>query len=194
MPTLADGTIGADPVVDAASFHFITIGGKRSPGIIARGGIQGFGRKTGWDVKEGKGQQGATLTRKSAPPAQGSITFQLGTSQQFTDWRLFEAMLTYAPGKDGKGAFDIYHPFLAIKNINAVVVDEISPFTHVGKGLYEVTLSLIEYLPPPPTSIVKTPTTSAGNNKTDAPGATPDPVGDQQQRIIAALLKQAQQP
>jgi hypothetical protein len=189
MPRLSDGSIGLDPVVAASSYMFITIGGRRSPGIIAS--IDGFDRNTGWDVKEGKGQQGATLTRKSAPPAKGSITFRLGTSQQFTDMYQFVAFLRYAPGKDNKGAFDIYHPFLAINAVNTVVVESITPITHAGRGMYEITISFIEYLPPPPTNITKTPTSSTGNNSKDAPGAQPDPIGDQQQKIIASLLKTA---
>lgn len=188
------GSADISPLQFWGDWQVIVIAGTTSPGVIAQGGITGFDRTTEWDVKKGKGTQGATLTLTSLPPAEGSITFVLWLSRHFTEWRAFRQLLKYN-GKKTKtqsSAFDIYHPSLADLNITSCVTKKVSPINYKGNGRYEVTVEFIEWLPVPPKPIVVTPSGSAaGKSGTKNPGDTGDPVADQQQQIIAQLMVQA---
>lgn len=186
---------------DGSYFHercpldYIIVGPNsvKSPGVIPPGGIDGFDREYGWDVKEGKGQAGATLTRKGQPLAEGTITFQMGTQGQLDAWNTFSALLkgSYKSTKVQDQAIVIYHPLLAQLGLTQFVAKSISPALHVGRGLFEAKVALLEFRPPPPVSIANTPTSTTGGKSSTAPGAQPDPVADAQQKQIQLLLTQA---
>ena len=176
--------------------------GTTSPGTIPRGGVRGFKRETGWDIKKGKGTKGATLTLKDQPPCHGSITLQLigpggftsysgqnqstTASRDFLDWDFFvENVLSINPAiQQGLGGLAIYYPGFASIGLTAVVVAHYTGPEHVGRGLYHCVIDLIEYAPPPAVSIVQTPTSL----KPDTNGPTPAPK-PQDPRIVA--LQQA---
>jgi hypothetical protein len=167
----------------------IRIGNVASPGVCT---IDGFDREYGWDVKKGKGTAGATLTQTTTPPAEGTVTFELWDDGHFREWAEFRPLLKYDPAKKrNQQAISIYHPSLADLDIASVVTKKISPIKHLGGGRYQVKVEFIEFFPVPKVAAVSTPTsskTTAGANKV---GASDDPVADEQQRQIAALLKQA---
>lgn len=170
---------------------FVTIDGVVNPGIIARGGITGFDRDTEWDVKKGKGTKGGTTTLSQLPPAKGSIKFLLWTDAHVAQWRTFRKTFKYDPTNKTKNAVDIFHPWLAELDITSVVTEKIGPRTFVSPGLYSITVDLLEYLPAPKTTITSTPNGSTSKGSGNASGKSDDPIADEQQRQIAALLKQA---
>ncbi len=175
-------------------YDFVEIDGEENPGIIAPGGITGFKRETEWDVKKGKGTKGGTATLSQLPPAKGSIKFLLWTPEHFATWnQSFYARFKYDPSKKTKNAVDIYHPQLDFVDVHSVVTESISPPVPEGKGLWAITVELLEYLPAPPKTITSTPSgsTSTGAGKAGASGKTDDPIADAQQAEIAKLLKQA---
>lgn len=149
-----------DPIRNSYDWTYLVLAGERSPGVIENGGIRGFHRETGWDVKKGKGAQGATLTLVTRPPCKGSVTFILWEPGHFVQWGFFSTkVLTYAPTKQGGqaiSAVDIHHPSLADLGISKVVIHKVSPIMHRGRGLYSVTVDFIEWIPPPPVSVAKT--------------------------------------
>ncbi len=181
----------SNPIDNPQAWDFAIIGGKATPGCIKS--IDGFERPYGWDKKKGKGAKGATGTLTNMPPAEGSITWELWTSEHFRLWDEIRAIIKYDPTKKPASAFDIYHPSLADVDVNSVVTEGISPIKHDGGGRYSITVKFGEYLPSPKASATSTP----GGSRSSAgatPGATPDPVADEQQRQIAALLAKAQEP
>jgi hypothetical protein len=91
-------------------------------------------------------------------------------------------------------AVDIYHPSLADIEINSVVTESIGNIVHEGEQFYTIAVQFIEYFPPPKSSAVSTPTGSVANSSTNPTGAPPDPIGDAQQKEIAALLAKASAP
>jgi hypothetical protein len=191
---VASGSAELNPIEFSSSWHFVTIAGTRSPGAISVDGIRGFERPTEWDKKKGKGTQGATLSLVQYPPAEGSIEFQLWLPVHFDQWRQFRPLLRYNTAKKAGDAFELYHPSLADLGISAVVTSKLSPITHKGRGLYVVTVDMIEYFKPPAKSIVSTPSKANTQNttsKTATPGAPADPVADAQQAEIARLMKEA---
>jgi hypothetical protein len=188
---------GFNPIENPEASHVFYISGISSPGCIPVDGIHGFERETGWDIKQGKGTQGATLTLKTMPPTKGSIALQFWLPEHFDLWSSFVRLLKYSPAKktkDAADAVDIWHPSFVDINLTQVVTEKVSPWRHVGKGLYIVTVDFIEWQNPPPVSIVSTTNAARPDSKGDTPGSPPDPVGDAQQKLIGQLLDQASKP
>lgn len=170
--------------VDLSQWLYIVLAGMNSPGTIPRGGVKGFARETGWDIKMGKGVKGATLTLKTQPPCEGSIIFQLigpggfyndGTpSIDFALWDTFAANVLAIPVTQQQSqGLAIYYPQFSSINLNFVVVKKFAGPEHIGKGLYHARIELIEWSTPPAVSIVSTPSSA----KPDAPDTdVPAPV------------------
>lgn len=182
-----------DPLTDPQTYDFVEVGGLENAGICE---VSGFKRSTEWDIKVGKGTKGATVTLSQLPPAEGSIKFQMWTAEHFRFWdEEFRPLFLYDPTKKTVNAVDIYHPFLAELGIKSVVCKSIGVIVHEGKGLYSVTVELLEYLPPPKKSATSTPSGStADKNKAGKTGGSDDPIADAQQAEIAKLLVQARAP
>lgn len=181
------------PFVNAKAWHKFLLGGSFSPGSITVDGVRGFGLKTGWDVKKGKGQLGATITLVEQPPVEGAFELQLINDQDYQDWIEFIPVMAVAADKQRAKGIDIWYAGFAGLDISAVLIREIPVPRHVGRGRYLVTIEMIQWLPPPPVSIVSTVNTSAPL-QLNAPGDEPDPVEDAQQAQISQLLQQAAQP
>ncbi len=187
MPSLSSSLVSQDN-------DFLTIDGEENPGIIAPGGITGWKRETEWDVKKGKGTKGGTATLSQLPPAKGSIKFLLWKDSHKEAWDgSFRARFKYDPTKKTKNAVDIFHPWLDALNINSVVTESIGILTPEGKGLFSITVELLEYLPAPKATITSTPTGSSasGGGKAGASGKSDDPIADAQQAEIKRLLSEA---
>lgn len=184
-----------DPISNAEAWHHIVVASIQSPGAIAVNGMRGFKRETGWDKKKGKGSQGASLTTTTFPPAEGQITFQLWLARHFTEWEQFLPLLKYNPAKtstnDAADALDIFHPALVFVDVGSVVTHFISPPYHRGRGLYEIEVDFVEWLPPPPVAIVRTTGSSSANDPSKAVGDLPDPIGDAKDRQADALGREA---
>lgn len=122
-----------------------------SPGQLVA--LTGAKRETGWDVKDGTGQSGASITRKGDKLVKFSAKFYLVKDaalgiDDFADWVTFLPLLkSCTAGKDPK-SLSIYHPDLALIDVDAVVVESIGALEHDGKGGAFVTVSFIEYRPP----------------------------------------------
>jgi hypothetical protein len=181
------------PISNANDWMFFTLNGINSPGTIALGGMKGFKRPTGWDKKKGKGTQGATLTLTTMPPAEGTITLNLISDEDFEAYALFVAQALAVDAKQQQAqGLNIYHPAFEYLQppLTSVVVDDYTiPEEAGGKRKYQVHIKVTEWQKPPPTSVVSTVT---GNKPDQAqPGPTP-----QDPRIAAlqaqiALLNQA---
>ncbi len=182
----------ANPLSNPEIYDKVEIDGEECPGIIES--ISGFKRETEWEVKKGKGTKGGTATLTQLPPMKGSIKFLLWKTSHFDAWNTtFRARFKYDPTKKTKNAVDIFYPALANLDCSSVVTEGIGPETKEGKGLWSITVDLLEYLPAPPKTITSSPngSTSTGSGKAGASGKSDDPIADAQQAEIAKLLKQA---
>ncbi len=181
-----------NPFDDPAEFDIIEINGQVCPGICE---LSGWKRPTEWDVKKGKGTKGGTATLSQLPPAKGSVKFKLWTPQQFEDWADFRKNFKYDPTKKTINAVDVFHPSLAEIDIVSVVTESIGAVEPEGKGLFSITVELLEYLPPPKKTASGTPSGSSSNGgKAGKSGASDDPIADAQQREIAKLQAEAAKP
>lgn len=180
-----------NPLDNPEAWDKLEVGGVESPGLALVGE---FKRAHDWDVKKGKGADGATLTFNGRPPAEGSVEFQLWTRAHFTEWSEWLQLLKYDPIKKAPQPIDAWHPSLADLDINSLVTQKIGNIVHKGNQLYSVTVDFIEYLPPPKASATSTPNGSVTTPPGTTPGTPTDPVADAQQAEIAALLKKAGEP
>lgn len=181
----------ADPFTAPNAWTSAVIGGQTTPGFVE---VTDAHRPFGWDVKGGKGADGATVTHTGKQLAEPKLKIKLWTSEHFAAWDAFVPLLKYEPTK-GKPvlALDIYHPALAAIDCNSVVVKKLGAPTHKGGGLFEVDIELLEYRPPPPKKAVATPSQSTGDGADDANGNRQDPQVVALQKQVAALLPKVQQ-
>jgi hypothetical protein len=165
---------------------YFLLGGIVSPGTIAPGGIHGFKRETGWDIKKGKGTQGATLTLKDIPPIEGKITLNLITDADFAAYDAFVAnVLSISPKEQQAQGLPIYYPAFSSIGLRTVVVKHYTPPIEVGgKRKYQVEIELLEWQPPPAASVVSTVTTTASGAA--SPGGPPRPPNPLQAQLDAA--------
>jgi len=166
-----------------------TLSGVPTPGTIARDGMRGFERKTGWDIKKGKGVQGATLTLKDAPPVVGSVTLQLVTAQDFSDYDDFvEQVLSLSPTAQSANGLSWYYPEHSAIGLTTVVVQHYTGPKNKGGGMYHATFELLEWSPPPAVSIVKTVAATSPDNPESVVAPKPqDPRIAAREAQIAAL-------
>ncbi len=189
-----------NPIDFPRSWDVVDLGGVFSPGFCT---WEGWKRHNEWDRKKGKGTRGSTQTLVQQPEAQGSFVFHiwdngtLGTGHDhFAEWDAFSPLLQYDPTKKKPQAITIYHPALATLDppVNSVVVEDVEALTHVGDGMYTITVKMSEFFPVPPKSNVGTPTTAKQAPAPNSPGVQPVAAEDEYQKQIADLLAKAQQP
>lgn len=137
------------PSANPDLYASITINGMRSPGVVT---LSGHDRDWSWDVKEAKGQDGASTSRNGEKVAQFTATFSLSDDpladvDDFTTWEMFQGMLQAAMKAKTPVALPIYHPDLTAQGITSVVVAGIGGMQHDGKGGATVAVKLLEYRP-----------------------------------------------
>lgn len=186
-----------NPIENASAWHVVSISGGLSYPYCEI--VGGFERVYEWDVKKGKGAQGATITFVQRPPAKGSIKFYMVAAADFAVWDRFRAALRYDPTKQSKTAIDIYHPALADNYIASVVTEKVGRIEHEGEGLYSVTVDFLEFFPPPPVSAVSTPSYSASEHKNIGPNGSNvgNPLQseiDRENALMEKLLQKAKEP
>jgi hypothetical protein len=208
QPAFLSISLGAgappDPYDSPEAWDYVRVAGQLSPWICD---VRQFKRKWDWDEKHPKGSKNSYLTFTGNHLARGSIEFwllcgpdpnNLGFNYaHLAQWYRFSQLFKYDPTKTIAQPVDIYHPSLAMIGLTSIVCEDIHNPVRRSIGLYSVEVSLIEYGPPPPVSVVSTPLTSAPNSPAGVkgpPGVPPDPAGDALQKRIAAQITIAQAP
>lgn len=141
-------------------YYRCKIGGVDNPGVIARGSPSGWGILSEYDVKKGKGADGATITDTGDPPPTGKIKFLLwrhgvndtgnpdpSVPNDFDDWNKYVLMLRGA--RRNKQALDIVHPIINQCEVRSIVIKEIGQMTEEGGGLWSVELDCLKWVPQP---------------------------------------------
>lgn len=162
-----------DPILNPQWWDVVNVGGVVSPGLAEVGE---FVKGNEWDQKKGKGSDGATLTYVQRKLAKGKIKFTLWTSAHFVAWSTFYLQWKYDPTKKDVQATEVFHPSLAALGLHAFVTEDITNLVHEGNGRYSLTVSLLEYAPPPADSAVSTPKGSKGDGGKAGPGDPDGPV------------------
>jgi len=127
---------------------YAIIAGQRTPGICR---VEGFVSRSRWDIRQGPALSGARLRYRGFEPAQGKLILTLTTNQDLADWYAFAPTVRRAPVGERATHLEIEHPILAALDIRAVAVASVSQLTLVDeKGVWAITIELIEYLEPTP--------------------------------------------
>jgi hypothetical protein len=160
-------SIIADPFGAPQAWDAIVVAGQKSPGLCK---FEELHRPFGWDVKKGKGADGATLTHTGRQLAKWKTRHQLWTPAHFIAWGSWSQLLKYEPVKGiPVQALDVFHPALVAVDVAVAIVVNLGAPLHKGKGLYEAVVEWLEYRPPPPAKATATP--KSGDNAGDLPDA-----------------------
>ena len=152
----------SDPITNPAPWQQVKVGGVMTPGIVKVNGLEGFNLPSAWDEKRGKGALGDTPTYVGQRAAKGSITWLLWAPAHWAQWKQVLPLFKYnvTKGKTAQ-AIDVYFPPLAELGITSLYTREVGPIRFVAEtGMWERTIWLAQYLPPPPVSAVSQPTGS----------------------------------
>lgn len=127
----------------AKAWDTILISGQAAPGIAKVTG-KGFAQKL--DMKKVKGSGSYILRFEGQDAAEFTVLLRVWTQQQLTD--LYALIRRIKPKKgEAPTAFDVVHPALDFFDIRQMYVKD-APLPSEGeKGIYEVSLSCMEFLP-----------------------------------------------
>jgi hypothetical protein len=182
-------------------YSSIVLGTARSPGTVT---LTGHWRNKSWDVKEAKGQTGASSALNGDPIGSFEATFHLvddGAVDGPTDfdrWEDFQRLIESTTNGPVPVALPIYHPDLARQRYTEVVSGGVGPMLHDGRGGATVTVKFLEYRPPKPKPPAKAkPKPGASTSDENGTGTRipekPDPNAESKRRL-AALLEKAREP
>jgi hypothetical protein len=147
-----------NPIANPFEHDLALIGGAITPGLVK---IEGLSSKQKWDVKEGKGEKGATITYGGDSLSKFSLRCTLWESAHFDVWAQNIKPVLATSWAPPHPAVDIWHPELVERGVRSVVVEDISQFTANGDG-FDIVVKCIEYRAPKPA----TGTTSKSNTTT----------------------------
>jgi hypothetical protein len=170
----------------SSPFDVVSIAGQRSPGIIK---IEGFKRKWKWDAKSAKGSFGEQLSFVMKHASAGTLHCFVWTEAQWDAWSVgsgalppFASLFRYTANPTQIQAVHIDNPILYDTNLSQVVTVSLSPFEHLGSGMWKREIELIEWSPPPKVPTVATPTRALSGAPSPIPGA-PSPTDPLQVRV-----------
>lgn len=184
-------------ITDEELYNKLSLLGIKSPGVVT---LSGHGLGVKWEVKEAKGQEGASTTKHGRSPAKFTASHSLVYDpidgvDEHTEWNAYVFLLQQTIVGAMPVAFDIYHPDLAALLIKSVVVEKIHGLAYDGKGGAVGKIDFIEYMPPKPK-----PSGNPSGSRDDGklPGgqydrSTPDP-NEQARQELEELLEEAKKP
>jgi hypothetical protein len=168
---------------------YVVLAGLSSPGFVR---LTGHDRASEWDVKQAKGQTGASTVYNGKSVGEFQASFYLVDDDDVAEWEVFQRLLDATTAGPSPFALTIYHPDLARNRLTEVTAKSVGGLTYDGRGGALVQVVFLEYLPPKPKpSASATPRKappSAGSGS-----ARPDP-NAAAKRELASLLAKAGAP
>lgn len=129
----------------------IRLAGKDSPGLATVVIKTGSPRK--WDERAGYGVAGSALVYMGRRLAHFDVELRLYTSEHWRDWAAWKVLVDRPPYGKLPRALDISHPWLAMHDIKAAVVEDVVGPVPIDNGGQLITISFIEWrklTPSPP--------------------------------------------
>lgn len=127
------------------SQDFVTLGGRRTPGLAE---VVGAGSPRRWDERESYGVAGALVVYYGLKLSHFSVLVRLITDQDWLDWYAFKPLVDKKPLGRRQGPLDIAHPITAGCGIHSVVVEDVLQPDQIEDGIWQVEIKLIEYRAP----------------------------------------------
>lgn len=149
------------------------------------------GRPFKWDQKDSPGTQGATITYRGWRPSKMKFRFELWTPDDIDNFfALYLPSFQIDATKAAPKPVDVLHPVLSSLEIYSVVAETIGPLKHEGKGLYSLTIEMLEYRQAKKKNVTTTPNTTSGTKPRQGV-TTLETFDDKQDAEIAALMNKA---
>jgi hypothetical protein len=181
QPSIGDLT---SPFADPKSWDTITIQGVSWYGQVD---VRRARRKYKWDLKDGAGLEGATLTYRGKRPEVFSIRFGIWDDFQWTMWKAFSLAFQYKGVAGVVIPVSVQHPALAAVNISAVICEDLGTLEKENdQQMWSVTVMVREYFPPLLLNATDTPP-GAATASPSSPGLTPNPAIAALEAKIASL-------
>lgn len=152
------------PLPFDAAYEGITLGGTRFTGGAT---VQGFARKKKLDRRRAPGADGAHIRDRGYDLVEGTIVLRGWLEEHQTQMDAIEAETMPPPGSDAtrRNAVDVLHPKLSRSGITQLYVTEAEydpyPDGEGSTGDFTLTLKAVEYRPPPPRNVTRTPAAAA---------------------------------
>ncbi len=198
--------VGMRPYLYDEEYSVIYLGNTPSPGKVT---LSGHDRFKKWDIKEAKGQAGASSTLNGDPVGQFEATFELAADEldedgldDFDRWEDFQRLIESTTSGPTPIALPVYHPDLARNHFTEVTNGGVGGMVHDGRGGATIKVKFLEYKPAKPKPAAKAvakpgATPAAAGGGAGAGGGVapqkPDP-NAAKKRELADLLNKAKQP
>jgi hypothetical protein len=126
---------------------YIRLAGLKSPGLAE---IDGADAPRAWDVRVGMGLSGAWVVFKGNRLSKFKVRFKLYTSEDWTLWNAWRALVQKPPSGVRPKALAIQHPQLDALDIKAVVVENCDAGRQTDNGEWTFTVDFLEWRAPTP--------------------------------------------
>jgi hypothetical protein len=166
----------------------VTIAGRDTPGVAT---VTGLDRERKWDHKEGPGASGETSTFRGKRNVEPVVKIKLFETEAYDEYlSLMDYLETFA---DSGKAVDFWHPSAEAAKCRSVTITSLGPPVAIKEGdaLFEATIKLREYSPPPKTNATKSPNGSKQGTAKGGSGAAQPPALTEAEREAARLLEEA---
>ena len=185
-----------NPITTPEAWDFFYAAGLVAPGIAR---ITDASRESKWDEKDSPGAIGATTTYRGHKVVHFTLQLTLIGARALDALPSFLDALRFDPTQPGNNALEVYHEALNALDppIKSAAVESMGVPRQSGPGgFWTQEIKFIEYRPPPPKNVTKTPNGSnvgdvSGALAANAAGAAPKPAQDANQVLIGQLLKKA---
>lgn len=121
------------------------------------------------DVKDAPERDGSSITLLGRQLARVEVTARLWTAEHLAAWEQIVALVQPLHGKRQPDPLDVFYPSLELHGIRSIVVETISLLRETQPGIFEATISAVEWHPPK-ASPAKNPTGS--KSKKGGPAVT----------------------
>ncbi len=178
------------PHEEEERLSYIVLGTMQSPGVCT---LSGHGRELNWDIKNAKGQVGASSSLNGRNLGEFQARFDLADQEDFDAWDAFERLLWSTVNGPKPIALPVYHPDLARNFWTEVVLRHMGEMVHDGRGGRSVIVKLGEHSPPKPKPPAKAQAKPGSPGGSATGTAKPDPNAEAK-RELGRLLDEAKRP
>ncbi len=180
--------MSANPIADPELWSYATIAGRDTPGVCS---VTGMDRERKWDEKDGPGASGARLTFRGNKLVEPTLKIRVFEEEDYDAY--MELMAYLKPFADTGKAVDFWHASAEGLDVRSVVILNIGAPVSVKEGdaLFDATIKLKEYRPPPKTNATKSPDGSKQGNAKGGSGALQPTALTAQELEAARLLEEA---